>query len=438
MANVKKIYSCQKCGAQFSKWNGRCLECGGWGTLTEDIMDEKSQIDKNKATIPAAEMVDLSQLNSKLQTRIVTNISEINRVLGGGLVPGSITLISGDPGVGKSTLLAQLADSLSQKQYKVAYFSGEESAGQIRDRMERLNCDLKKINFAPETNVERINSRLRKDRPVLAIIDSIQTVYSSMSPSEIGSVGQIRAATISFLEIAKQLNIAVVLVGHITKDGQVAGPKSLEHIVDTVLYLESDKRGEYRILRSQKNRFGSVSEVGIFEMTSRGMKEIKNPSGIFVDANVEIMPGAVTSIVMEGTRPFLVEVQALVTKTVFGYPQRKASGFDLNRLQVLTAVLAKRGNINLGNQDVIVNIVGGQKISDPGLDLAVCTAIVSSLTNIKIKKDTVVIGEVGLGGEVRKVAKQKERLNEAKKLGYKNNLSSEKLKSVGELAKSMV
>jgi DNA repair protein RadA/Sms len=437
MSKINKIFSCSKCGAQFSKWNGRCLECGGWGTLNEDMVDDRAKDKKERAQIPAAEMVDLSKMESNKQARIVTNIGEINRVLGGGLVPGSITLISGDPGVGKSTLLAQVADALAQKNHKVAYFSGEESATQIKDRLERLNCDLQKIDFAPETNVERINSRLRKDKPALAIIDSIQTVYSSMRPSEIGSVGQIRAATISFLEVAKQQGIAIILVGHITKDGQVAGPKSLEHIVDTVLYLESDKRGEYRILRSQKNRFGSVAEVGIFEMTGTGMKEVKNPSGIFVDENIESMPGAVTSVVMEGTRPFLVEVQALVTKTVFGYPQRKASGFDLNRLQVLTAVLTKRGNINLGNQDVIVNIVGGQKISDPALDLAVSTAILSSLLNIQIKKDTVVIGEVGLGGEVRKVAKQKERLSEAKKLGYSNYISSDNVKNVGEIKNSI-
>jgi DNA repair protein RadA/Sms len=281
--------------------------------------------------------------------------------------------------------------------------------------------------------VERINSRLRADKPALAIIDSIQTVYSSMSPSEIGSVAQIRAATISFLETAKQNGIAIILVGHITKDGQVAGPKSLEHIVDTVLYLESDKRGEYRILRSHKNRFGSVAEVGIFEMTGTGLKEIRNPSGIFIDQNVEIMPGAVTAVVMEGTRPFLVEVQALVTKTVFGYPQRKSSGFDLNRLQVLTAVMTKRANVNLGNQDVIVNIVGGQRIADPALDLAVCTAILSSLLNIQVQKNTVVVGEVGLGGEVRQVAKQKERLSEAKKLGYGISISSQQVKNVEEL-----
>jgi DNA repair protein RadA/Sms len=433
MSKITKLYSCTKCGAQFSKWNGRCLECGAWGTLTEETVDEKSREQKAKVQVPAAEMVDLSKMPTQANNRIVTNISEIDRVLGGGLVPGSITLISGDPGVGKSTMLAQVADALVKAKKAVAYFSGEESAGQIRDRLQRLGCDLKNISFAAETNVERINSRLKKDQPALAIIDSIQTVYSSMSLSEIGSVGQIRAATISFLEIAKQLGIAVILVGHITKDGQVAGPKSLEHIVDTVLYLESDKRGEYRILRSQKNRFGSVAEVGIFEMTGQGMQEVKNPSGIFIDDNVEIMPGAVTSVVMEGSRPFLVEVQALVTKTVFGYPQRKASGFDLNRLQVLTAVLTKRGNINLGNQDVIVNIVGGQKISDPGLDLAVCTAILSSLLNIQIKKDTVVIGELGLGGEVRKVARQKERLAEAKKLGYSNSISSDKVKNVGKL-----
>ena len=302
----------------------------------------------------------------------------------------------------------------------VLYVSGEESALQIKDRFMRLNCDLGKIKFLSENNVEKIIATAAKAKPGLMVIDSIQTVYSLSADSEPGSISQIKAATLRFLELAKQNNIPIILTGHITKDGQVAGPKSLEHIVDVVMYLETETAHHYRLLRATNNRFGSVNEMGLFEMTGSGLKEVTNPSGVFVESRGEKISGSVVSSVMEGTRPFLIEIQALVTKTVFGYPQRKASGFDLNRLQVLTAVLTKRANVNLTNQDVILNVVGGLRISDPSLDLAVCLAIASSLLNQTIERDTIVLGEVGLGGEVRGVAKLSERLNEAAKLGFKN------------------
>src|SRR3989339_66916 len=412
--NTQTIYSCNKCGAQFSKWNGRCLECGGWGTLSAGNTGENGEIRAEPA--PA---IDLDKIKEGGLIRIPTGIGEVDRCLGGGLVRGSLTLISGEPGIGKSTILAQIADAIagSSGQGGAVYVSGEESAGQVKDRMEGLGCRLGNIKFIGETDVDKVVAGLIDLKPSVAVIDSVQTVYSSELPGEAGGINQIRAAAVKFLEIAKRRNIAVILVGHITKDGGVAGPKQLEHVVDTVIYLESDPARDFRILRATKNRFGSVNELGIFEMTGEGFKEIKNPAGIFLGEG-ESISGTVISSVMEGTRPFLVEIQALVTKTVFGYPQRKASGFDLNRLQVLSAVLTKRANLNLTNQDVILNVVGGLKISDPGLDLAVCLAISSSLLNQTIDRKTIVLGEVGLGGEVRNVGKLKNRLDEARKLGF--------------------
>lgn len=410
-----KIFICSKCDAQSLKWTGRCLECGAWGTLEEQFAKDKEENIKN---INSAELLNLSDLDDKQDLRIKTNISEVDRVLGGGFVKGSLTLFSGDPGIGKSTILAQIAQAISEKNQKVYYLSGEESALQIKSRLERLNCDFEKIGFLRETDVEKISGRLIEDKPTLVIVDSIQTVYSSEIPGEAGSVSQIRATTVKFLEIAKKNDITICLVGHITKDGQVAGPKTLEHIVDTVIYLENSKHEDYRILRAVKNRFGSINEIGIFEMTGTGFKEIKNPSAVFLESGEEAQTGSSISCIMEGTRPFLIEIQALVTKTVFGYPQRKASGYDLNRLQVLTSVLTKRGGINLSNQDVIVNIVGGMKINDTGLDLAVCLSIISSLLNISLKRKRIILGEVGLGGEIRNVSRIKERISEAEKLGF--------------------
>jgi DNA repair protein RadA/Sms len=335
-------------------------------------------------------------------------------------VPGSLILLSGEPGIGKSTILAQIANAiaLNSDAGMVFYASGEESASQVKARLIRLDCDYGKIGFISETNVEKIVVAAKKHKPKLLIIDSIQTMYSAEALSEAGGVNQIRVSTVKFLELAKTNEVSIILIGHITKDGTVAGPKSLEHMVDTVIYLESDANKDYRMLRSTKNRFGSVNELGVFEMTGKGFVEIKNPSAIFMPEGGDLLSGSAICCVMDGSRPFLVEVQALVTKTLFGYPQRKVSGFDLNRLQVLTAVLTKRGGLNLTNQDVILNIVGGMKIADPVLDLAVCAAIISALLNQKIDHKTIFLGEVGLGGEVRNVSKLKERLAEALKLGY--------------------
>ncbi|MBI2459634.1 MAG: DNA repair protein RadA [Parcubacteria group bacterium] len=411
---LQTIYACSNCGAQFPKWSGRCLECGGWGSLEMQTVDQKSAA--KAITVSPAEIIDLSKISrlTSQAARLSTGLGEIDRVLGGGLMPGSLILLGGEPGIGKSTLVAQIAAKLNTE---VIYVSGEESAGQIKDRFDRLKIKTDKIKFLSETNVEKILAALKQEQPTLTIIDSIQTVYSAAVPSEAGSLNQIRASAVNFLEIAKKNNLPIILIGHITKDGLLAGPKSLEHIVDTVIYLASEKTHGYRILRTTKNRFGSINEIGIFEMTSSGFKEIANPSAVFIEAG-QNFTGSVISCVMEGTRPFLIEVQALVTKTVFGYPQRKASGFDLNRLSVLIAVLTKRAGLNLNNQDVILNVAGGLRISDPNLDLAVCLAIASSRLNQIVENKIVVLGEVGLGGEVRPVAKLEQKISEAERLDF--------------------
>ncbi|MEK7173297.1 MAG: DNA repair protein RadA [Patescibacteria group bacterium] len=416
---IQTVYVCSSCDAQSPKWSGRCLECGSWGTLQMQTLDQKS-INNKIAKTALAEIIDLDKLpidngGNNLLNRLKTNIDEIDRVLGNGLMPGSLVLLSGEPGIGKSTLVAQIVNALN---ISSVYVSGEESANQIKSRFERLKIKTDKIKFLNETNVEKIIEALKQIDPRIVIIDSIQTIYSSVVPSEAGSVNQIRASAVSFLEIAKKNNIAIILVGHVTKDGSIAGPKSLEHIVDTVIYLETETAHNYRLLRATKNRFGSINELGIFEMTAEGFVEIKNPSQVFMEGAEQNISGSVISCIMEGSRPFLIEIQALVTKTVFGYPQRRASGFDLNRLQILIAVLTKKTKINLSNQDVVLNIAGGFRVDDPALDLAICSAIISSLFNQTVDRKILVLGEVGLGGEVRRVNKLDIRLSEATKLGF--------------------
>lgn len=419
------------------------MECGGWGALQLQTIDQK-QPDRAAAVSPE-QVIDLNQLSAQAEgSRLITGIGELDRVLGGGVMPGSLILLGGEPGIGKSTLVAQIADRVGQNS-QVIYASGEESAGQIKARLDRLGIKAEKIKFLNQTNAEKIVATINQLKPALVIIDSIQTIYSSNIAGEAGGVNQIRGSAVSFLEAAKSTNSAIILIGHITKDGSLAGPKTLEHIVDTVLYLESETGHDYRILRAAKNRFGSINEIGIFEMTGAGFKEVSNPSLIFLEPN-QNLTGSVISCIIEGTRAFLIEVQALVTKTVFGYPQRKASGFDLNRLSVLIAVLTKRANLNLTTQDVILNVVGGLKISDPCLDLAVCLAIASSLLNQVVGNNIVALGEVGLGGEVRQVSRLEQRLNEAERLGFdqamiplsdhiSNKLELIKIKNLSEIIK---
>ncbi|MFA5644190.1 MAG: DNA repair protein RadA [Patescibacteria group bacterium] len=430
---IKTIYECQNCGAQFSKWSGRCLECGQWGSLLEDIKDSKKIAENNMmASIGLANVIDLKDVESSQTTRLKSGISEIDRVLGGGLIPGSISLLSGEPGAGKSTLLAQLCDSLykENKIKEILYVSGEESASQIKLRLERLKCDLNNFKFIGETNLEKIISSAIKLKPSILIVDSIQTIYSASILSEAGGIGQIRTVAIKFMELAKKYDIAVFLIGHITKDGQVAGPKSLEHIVDVVLYLENDGRGGHTILRSVKNRFGSVNEIGILEMTGGGFVEVENPSSSFIESGlIGSFSGSTFSCVVEGNRPFLINIQALVSRTVFGYPQRKSSGFDLNRLQVLTAVISKKQKLDLSNQDIILNIVGGFKTNDPAIDLAVSLAIISSFLNQTIDQTKAILGELGLGGELRLVSHLDIRLREIEKMGFQQVILSDSYKA---------
>jgi len=429
ISKIKTIFECQNCGAQFPKWSGRCLECGNWGTLVESLSDDKK---KNEKTIidkiSSADVVNLENVSNFQSERFKTGVSELDRVLGGGLIQGSLILLSGEPGVGKSTLLAQISDSIvkNNKSFaNVLYVSGEESAGQVKLRLERLKCNLKSFNFVSETNLEKIISTAIKNKPDLLIADSIQTIYSSLVPSEAGGVSQIRTIAVKFMELAKKYNIPVFLIGHITKDGQVAGPKSLEHIVDVVLSLENDNRGAYSILRSSKNRFGSVNEIGVLEMTGTGFEEVKNASSVFLDNDLShSFPGSSFSCVVEGNRPFLINVQALVSRTVFGYPQRKSSGFDLNRLQVLSAVISKKQKLDLTNQDIILNIVGGLRASDPALDLAVSLSIISSYLNQEVIGKMAILGELGLGGELRPISYLDMRLREIEKMGFSDVLLS--------------
>jgi len=421
MSNLKTIFSCSNCGAQFPKWSGRCLECGAWGTLSQEIKDSHQAKAQELKKIAPAQILNLKDIKGGDLKRLSTGLKEADRVLGGGLVPGSLILLSGEPGIGKSTLVAQIAGA-KDSNLNIIYASGEESAMQVKNRLERLNCHLDKFRFISETNVEKIIAAAKANKPDLLIIDSIQTVYSSQVITEAGGVSQIRAVTVSFLQLAKEQDIAVLLIGHITKDGQVAGPKSLEHIVDTVLSLEAETRHNYALLRSTKNRFGSVNELGVLEMTSQGFREIPNPASVFINEESGSLAGSALGCIIEGSRPFLIDLQALVSKTVFGYPQRKASGFDLNRLQVLSAVISKRTKINLLAQDIILNVAGGLKISDPALDLAAVSAIISSYLNKPFRRDTIVLGEVGLGGEVRGIFRLEERLKEARRLGFKKVL----------------
>ncbi len=423
------IFECANCGAQYPKWEGRCRSCGKWGTVSElqitnyhreagsRLRDELRKNETAKAT--PAELVDFKSIDADRFPRIETGIGEFDRVLGGGIVPGSLVLIGGAPGIGKSTLVLE---ALARIKPPILYFSGEESAAQIKSRAERLSLGSLPIQFAQETTIERIIATINKIAPTLTVIDSIQTIKTEEVGSPAGSIGQISVSCAKLMEAAKRANRPIFIIGHITKSGVVAGPKTLEHLVDTVLYLEGDKNHFYRLLRSVKNRFGSVDEVGIFEMTDAGMVEVKNPSLAFMADFDASAPGTVTTVVMEGTRPLLVEIQALTSKTFFGYPKRATSGFKKSRLELLIAILGKRLGLRLGEHDVYLNVAGGLKIGEPAADLAAVCAIISSFHDKPLPGKTCVFGEVGLGGEVRPVAFMEKRIREAEQLGFEHIL----------------
>lgn len=419
---MKTVYQCSHCEAQFPKWEGRCSECGKWGTLQAVLGDVRAS-GKETAPIPSGNVLAFGDVKSEEVTRQSSGIGEVDRVLGGGIVPGSLILIGGEPGIGKSTLILQVACQVAGRGQEVLYVSGEESAQQVKMRLDRLGLPSAGVSYLGEEQVEVICQTAIVRKPALVIVDSIQTIRASDAQAEPGSVNQIKACTVKLLECAKENNIAMVIIGHVTKEGMLGGPKTLEHLVDTVAYVEGDPHHGFRLLRTVKNRFGAVSEVGVFEMTARGMEEVRDPSRVFVDANMTNVPGNALGVVLEGSRAFLVEVQVLVSRTSFGYPVRKAAGFDVNRLQLLLAVLGQRLKLNVGVMDVHLNITGGLRVTDPALDLAVCAALISGLKGKTIPQDTALIGEVGLGGEVRRVTGADVRISAAQRLGFKTMIA---------------
>jgi DNA repair protein RadA/Sms len=419
---IKTIYICSKCDSQFPKWQGRCTECGEWGTLVQQQAQKKQKAGGATSSVSAGELETLAEVNIKQEERLKSAVFEFDRVLGGGIVSGSLLLLGGDPGIGKSTLILQIAGKLAEAGNQVLYISGEESSAQVKIRFSRLGLKTENLKFLGETDVDTIIATINKHKPQLVIIDSIQTAHSSEIESEAGSVGQVRAVTAKLVEVAKAGKMPIIVIGHVTKKGNVAGPRTLEHLVDVVLYLEGDRYHAFRVLRAVKNRFGSTSEVGVFDMQQGGLKEVSNPSEIFLAERKVTNPGSVVTAVVEGSRAFLVEIQALVSRTNFGYPQRRVAGFDYNRLQLLIAVLMKKAGLFLSNQDIHINVAGGFKISEPAVDLAVCMAIASALKGKPILKELAVFGEVGLGGEIRAVGQAEKRLEEIRKMGFKEVL----------------
>lgn len=416
MAKGKKsIFFCQNCGHEEGKWLGQCPACKEWNTFVE----EKVTAARPGAArqMKEAEVVALSGVSTDEEARIKTTIEEMDRVLGGGIVPGSLVLVGGDPGIGKSTLLLQVCQKLSQEK-EILYISGEESLAQIKLRANRMGPFKDNLLLLCETNLELIRSVIEKRRPQLVVIDSIQTMYSEEVASAPGSVSQVRESTNVFMQLAKGLGISIFIVGHVTKEGTVAGPRVLEHMVDTVLYFEGDRHASYRILRGVKNRFGSTNEIGVFEMRQDGLQEVANPSEYMLSGRPENSSGSVVACSMEGTRPILIEIQALVCQSNFGMPRRTAAGTDYNRVNLLMAVLEKRAGLHLSNYDAYVNIAGGIKMNEPAIDLGIIMALISSYKNRPIDEKMIVFGEVGLSGEVRAVNMPEQRVAEAKKLGF--------------------
>jgi DNA repair protein RadA/Sms len=436
LAKVKIHFVCQECGADSPKWLGRCPGCESWNSMVEETLSRQDG-KKRQSTSNGAKPRPITEVDNFAVPRLTTGVGEFDRVLGGGIVPGALILIGGDPGIGKSTMLLQVACSVSQTYGSVLYVSGEESAAQTKMRAERLNKLSDKLLIMTETNLDEIALSANQLKPALMIIDSIQTMYSPEIPSAPGSVGQVRESTGKLLRLAKETGIPIAIIGHVTKEGNIAGPRILEHMVDVVLYFEGEKTYAFRVLRAIKNRFGSTHESGIFSMEEDGLMEVKNPSGLLLSERPESAPGSVVLACMEGVRPLLIEIQALVSTTCFGMPRRMAVGFDYNRLILLMAVLEKRVGLMLGNQDAYVNAVGGIKVTEPAADLAVILAVASSFRNISLDAHTVVMGEVGLTGEVRMVSRVDVRISEAATMGFKRfvipagNLTGLKIRQQG-------
>jgi DNA repair protein RadA/Sms len=420
MSKIKTSFFCSNCGYESAKWLGKCPSCNEWNSFLEEVVSKNNQKQDNWKTYHSEKRsvhaVRLDEVVINEEKRIVTNDAELNRVLGGGIVPGSIVLVAGDPGIGKSTLFLQIAVQL--KNATVLYVSGEESEQQIKMRANRLNVANENFYLLTETSTQAIFKEVKKLKPDLVIVDSIQTLESNLIESSAGSVAQIRECAAELQRFAKETDTPVFLIGHITKDGNIAGPKILEHMVDTVLQFEGDRHYAYRILRTLKNRFGSTAELGIYQMTGEGMKQVANPSEILLTQRDEELSGTAIAATVEGMRPLLIEVQALVTQSVYGTPQRTVSGFDSRRLQLLLAVLEKRGGFQFGIKDVFVNIAGGLKIEDPSIDLAVICALLSSFEDIPVPHQVCFAGEIGLNGEIRAVNKVEQRIAEAEKLGF--------------------
>ena len=435
MAKTRTIYVCQECGHKLPRWEGKCSECNKWNSIVEEL-----EVPVHKAAMmPLAKEAPMSitQVSMEKEERLKTKISEFDRILGGGIVSGSVILVGGEPGIGKSTLLLQVSNALSQGGDNVLYVSGEESTRQTKLRADRLGANSKDLYLVNETNLDTILEYMDKSSPRVAVIDSIQVLYRSDIASSPGSVSQVRECAAQLTSFAKAKGTSIFLVGHVTKDGSIAGPRVLEHIVDTVLYFEGERHHNYRILRAVKNRFGSTNEIGIFEMSSSGLIEVENPSELFLMERPLDVSGSVVVPCIEGTRPILVELQALVSPTNFGLPRRRTTGLDYNRVALILAVLEKRVGLGLAAQDVFVNVAGGLKITEPSTDLGVAVAVYSSLKEIPAKRNEVVLGEIGLAGEVRGVTQVQNRILEAERIGFKRCILSKTnlkgLKSKGDM-----
>ena len=420
MATIKKIFSCNNCGAKYPKWMGQCIQCGEWNTIEEEIIKSK-KIPEQKILENNSKVQEIKDISTQKNERIKIYDNELNRVLGGGLVPGSLILISGEPGIGKSTLILQISISINKK---VLYVSGEESQHQIKIRADRISNDQTECYILTETNLELILKSIENILPEIIVIDSIQTIQTDNIDNSQGSTPQIKECTSTLIKVAKQTGIPIIIIGHITKDGNIAGPKVLEHMVDVVLNFEGDKNHQYRILRSKKNRFGSTSEIGIYEMFDKGLQIVKNPSELFTSNRDEALSGNSIGVTIDGNRSIMVEIQALVSSAVYGTPQRISNGFNSKRLNMLLAILEKKLGFKIGIKDVFINITGGIKIEDPALDLAVVSSILSSNTNLSIDSKVCFCAEIGLSGELRNVSNINLRISEAERLGYEKIIIS--------------